>query len=101
MLVSVGDESLPAANQKQWYVSLSRGRERATVYVDSKADVRNAVTKGEQRLSAVELTHTRLRESWKLRLHKSLERNRVSRFVKQRAAAIADYWRGKEGVNYG
>jgi hypothetical protein len=48
----------------------------------------------------VELTHTRLRDTWRDRFHQSLERNRVGRFLKQRANAIADYWRGREGMNY-
>ncbi len=100
VFISVGDESLPAANQQQWYVSASRGREQAKIYVDSKAEVRNAIARTGERLSAVELTNTRLRESWRTRFYRSLERNRVSRFVKERAAAVTQYWRGKEGVGY-
>ena len=100
VFISVGDESLPAANQQQWYVSASRGREQARIYVDSKADVRIAIARTGERLSAVELTHTRLRESWRTRFYRSLERNRVSRFIKDRSAAVAQYWRGKEGVGY-
>jgi conjugative relaxase-like TrwC/TraI family protein len=101
VLISVGDESLPAANQQQWYVSASRGKEQARIYVDSKEDVRNAISRTGERLSAVELTGTKIkRDSWKSRLQKSFERNRVSRFIKQRAAAIAGYWRGREGLGY-
>jgi ATP-dependent exoDNAse (exonuclease V) alpha subunit len=100
VFISVGDESIPAANQQQWYVSASRGREQARIYVDSKEDVRNAIARTGERLSAVELTHTKLRDSWGTRFKKSLERNRVSRFVRDRAAAVADYWRGREGVSY-
>jgi ATP-dependent exoDNAse (exonuclease V) alpha subunit len=101
VFIAVGNESLAAANQQQWYVSASRGREMAKVYVDSKEDVRDAIARTGQRLSAVELTHTRLNNSWRQRFHQSLERNRVGRFLKQRAERIADYWRdrghGKEG----
>ena len=100
MFIATGKESLPAANQQQWYVSASRGREMAKVYVDSKEDVRDAISRTGQRLSAVELTHTKLRPSWRHRFNQSLERNRVSRFLKARAAAVADYWRGREGVSY-
>jgi ATP-dependent exoDNAse (exonuclease V) alpha subunit len=100
VFIATGKESLPAANQQQWYVSASRGREMAKVYVDSKEDVRDAISRTGQRLSAVELTHTKLRPSWRHRFNQSLERNRVSRFLKARAAAVADYWRGREGASY-
>lgn len=95
VFVALGNQSIPAANVKQWYVSLSRGREMAKVYVEDKRDVRGAIAKGEQRLSAVELTHTKLRPAWRTRVNESLERNRVGRYLKQRATAIADYWRDR------
>ena len=100
VFVAVGNESLPAANMKQWYVSLSRGREMAKVYVEDKQEVRDAIAKGAERLSAVELTGTKLRPSWRDRFSLSLERNRVGRFLKQRAEVIADLWRGREGPSY-
>lgn len=100
VFISVGDESLAAANQQQWYVSASRGREQAKLYVDSKEDVRDAITKTGERLSAVELTHTKIRHSaWRQRFYQSLERNRVGRFLKQRAEAITQRWR-KEGISH-
>jgi len=91
VFVAVGNESLPAANMKQWYVSLSRGKEMAKVYVEDKQEVRDAIAKGSERLSAVELTHTKLRDSWRQKFSQSFERNRVGRFLKQRAAVIANY----------
>ena len=96
VFISAGDESLPAVNRQGWYVAASRGREMAKIYVDSKEDVRNAIARTGERLSAVELTGTRLRPSWRSRFYESLERNRVGRFLRQRAAAIADRWRGRE-----
>ena len=51
---------LPPTNRQQWYVSLSRGREMAKVYVDSKEDVKEAIARGNERMSAVELTQTRI-----------------------------------------
>jgi hypothetical protein len=100
VFIATGKESLPAANQQQWYVSTSRGREMAKVYVDSKDDVRDAIGRTGQRLSAVELTQTKLRPSWRDRLHQTLDRNRVGRFLKTRAQAISEYWRGREGARY-
>jgi conjugative relaxase-like TrwC/TraI family protein len=96
--VAVGNESRGATNRQQWYVSLSRGREMVKVYVDSKEDVRNAIAKGTERMSAVELTQTRVRENWRARLKKTLERNRVARFLKERSEALADYWRNQRNV---
>jgi len=62
--------------------------------------VRNAIARTGQRLSAVELTRTKLRPSWGERFSQTFERNRVSRFIRQRANAVADYWRSKrEGVS--
>jgi ATP-dependent exoDNAse (exonuclease V) alpha subunit len=96
--VAVGNESRGATNRQQWYVSLSRGREMVKVYVDSKEDVRNAIARGTERMSAVELTQTRIRENWRVRLKKTLERNRVAKFLKTRTDAVADYWRNQRGV---
>jgi conjugative relaxase-like TrwC/TraI family protein len=100
IFISVGSESLPAEDRKGWYVDVSRGREQARVYVDSKEDVRGAIARSGERLSAVELTGLRPRAKWSARIAKSFERNRVSRFLKDRAAAIRDYWRGREGLGY-
>jgi conjugative relaxase-like TrwC/TraI family protein len=100
VFIATGNESLPATNQQQWYVSASRGREMAKVYVEDKQEVRDAIARTGQRLSAVELTHTRLKDSWGARFARSFERHRVGRFLKQRAEVIADYWRGREGVRY-
>jgi hypothetical protein len=96
VFIAEGNESIPATNQQQWYVSASRGREMAKVYVDSKKDVRDAIARTGQRLSAAELTHTRLRPSWRDRFQQSFERNRVGRFLKARTAAIADLWKGRQ-----
>jgi ATP-dependent exoDNAse (exonuclease V) alpha subunit len=100
VFISVGKESLPATNQQQWYVSASRGQELAKLYVEDKEDVRAKIAKTGERLSAVELTGTKLRDSWRVRVRRTLERNRVARFLQQRATALADYWRRREGMEY-
>jgi conjugative relaxase-like TrwC/TraI family protein len=104
VFISVGSQSLPAADRQQWYVSASRGQEMAKVYVEDKQEVRNAITRSGERLSAVELTQTRIRENWRSKLRKTLERNRVARFLKNRSDVLADYWRNRrpeEGMSYG
>jgi conjugative relaxase-like TrwC/TraI family protein len=102
VFIAAGNESLPASNQQQWYVSASRGREAAKIYVEDKQDVRDAIGRTGERMSAVELTQTKLRPSWRERMKESFERNRITRFFKQRAASIADSLRGKkrEGPSY-
>jgi len=102
VFVALGKASLAAANAKQWYVSLSRGREMARVYVEDKRDVREAIARTGERVSAVELTHTKLRSSWRHRVKASLERSRVTRFLKARAASIAEALRSRsqEGRSY-
>jgi conjugative relaxase-like TrwC/TraI family protein len=100
IFISVGNESIPAEDRKGWYVDVSRGKEQARIYVDSKEDVRGAIARSGERLSAVELTGTKLRTGWKARIGRSLENNRVTRFIRDRAAAIRDHWRGREGLGY-
>lgn len=100
--IATGSESLAAANQQQWYVSVTRGREMAKVYVDSKDEVRDAIARAGERLSAVELTGTSLRTTWRERFAETIERNRVAKFLKDRAASLVQKWRekGREGVGY-
>jgi ATP-dependent exoDNAse (exonuclease V) alpha subunit len=100
VFIATSNESLPAANQQQWYVSASRGLEMAKVYVEDKQDVRDAIARTGERLSAVELTHTKLRDSWKHRFHRAFERSRVTHFLRERAAAIAERFRSREGMSY-
>ena len=103
VFIAAGNESLPASNQQQWYVSTTRGREMAKIYVEDKQEVRDAIARTGQRLSAVELTHTKVRQStWRERFAKAFERHRVTRFMKARAASIADSLRsrGQEGMSY-
>jgi ATP-dependent exoDNAse (exonuclease V) alpha subunit len=103
VFIATGNESLPAANQQQWYVSASRGKEMAKVYLESKEEARDAIARTGERLSAVELTGTKLRDSWRTRISQSIERNRVRQFLKNRAVAVAARWkdRGKQKeLNY-
>ena len=102
VFIAAGNESLPASNQQQWYVSASRGRETAKLYVEDKKDVRDAIARTGERLSAVELTKTKLQSSWRHKVRETLERNRVARFLRERAASIAESWRGRkqEGRSY-
>ena len=58
VLVAMGSESLPAIDARQFYVSVSRGRESATVFSDlSPADLHDAVARLATRKSASELVN--------------------------------------------
>jgi hypothetical protein len=55
VLVVASSRSLPAINQQQFYVSISRGRERCQVFTDDKDLLRAHVTHSSSRLAAVEV----------------------------------------------
>lgn len=57
-IAAIGSQSLPAVSSKQFYVTVSRGREDVTIYVDDKRAVRRAIQQSGERLSATELTAT-------------------------------------------
>jgi len=54
VLVVASSRSLPAINQEQFYVSISRGRERCQVFTDDAEMLRLHVTHSSARLAAVE-----------------------------------------------
>jgi len=58
-IAAMGSESLPAINAKQFYVTVSRGRDDVAIYVDNKAKVRNAISRSGEQLSATELVSER------------------------------------------
>jgi ATP-dependent exoDNAse (exonuclease V) alpha subunit len=100
VFIAVGSQSLPATNQQQWYVSASRGREMAKLYVEDKGEVRDRIAKTGQRLSAVELTGTKVRDPWRVRIAKAIERIRITRFFERRAHAVADGARRREALSH-
>lgn len=54
-IASISSQSLAAVNAKQFYVTVSRGREDVTIYVDDKQAVRRAIQQAGEQLSATEL----------------------------------------------
>lgn len=56
VLIAMGHESAPAINAEQFYVSVSRGRERATIYSDLSAPVlRDAIQRATKPKTATDL----------------------------------------------
>lgn len=54
VLLVASARSLPAVNQEQFYVSISRGRERCQVFTDDRDLLRSQVTDSSARLAAIE-----------------------------------------------
>ena len=54
VLVVASSRSLPAVHQEQFYVSISRGRERCQIFTDDAELLRSHVTHSSARLAAVE-----------------------------------------------
>ena len=54
VLLVASSRSLPAINQEQFYVSISRGRERCQIFTDDSDLLRSHVTHSSARLAAVE-----------------------------------------------
>jgi ATP-dependent exoDNAse (exonuclease V) alpha subunit len=54
VLLVASSRSLPAINQEQFYVSISRGRERCRIFTDDSDLLRSHVTDSSARLAAIE-----------------------------------------------
>jgi len=78
VLVVASSRSLAAVHQQQFYVSISRGRERCQVFTDDTERLRSLVTHSSERLAAVEVIPHFSRQKFILRV---MERGQ--RFLKQ------------------
>ncbi|QDV90908.1 Multifunctional conjugation protein TraI [Phycisphaerae bacterium RAS2] len=55
VFIGQSSDSFSASSREQFYVSVSRGREQATVYTDDKEALLEAVSRSDERLTATEL----------------------------------------------
>ena len=78
VLVVASSRSLAAVHQQQFYVSISRGRERCQIFTDDSERLRSHVTHSSERLAAVEVVPHVSRQKFVLRV---MERGQ--RFLKQ------------------
>jgi conjugative relaxase-like TrwC/TraI family protein len=87
VLISMGNESRPAINAEQFYVCVSRGREKATIYSDLCPDeVRAAIMRSDNRKSATELMHPLKSKSGNDSLRKLMKRvSHTYRQLRERA----------------
>jgi conjugative relaxase-like TrwC/TraI family protein len=78
VLVVASSRSLPAINQQQFYVSISRGRDACRVFTDDAEMLRSHVTRSSARLAAVEVVPSVQRRKFILNVMQ-----RGHRFLKQ------------------
>jgi conjugative relaxase-like TrwC/TraI family protein len=80
VLVVASSRSLPAINQQQFYVSISRGRDACRVFTDDVEMLRSHVTRSSARLAAVEVVPPAHRRKFILKVlqrgHRFLEQFR-------------------------
>jgi len=112
VLIAVDEHAHKATNRTQWYVSLSRGRELGLAVVANKESAMEAVQRGGDRLSALELMKNDIGQEKVTRqkrfgLRDLLERNRIAKYLNSRADAIRESaraltqgWRTRGGMGY-
>ena len=61
VIIGQSAESFPASSREQFYVSVSRGRQQATIYTDDKKALLAAVSRSDDRLAANEFVNRRER----------------------------------------
>jgi conjugative relaxase-like TrwC/TraI family protein len=61
VFIGESSQSFPAANKRQFYVSVSRGKEQALVFTDDKHELLKAVKRADEPLSATEFVDKRYR----------------------------------------
>ncbi len=91
VIISQSSESFAASNQKQFYVSVSRGTERCMVYTDDRERLKEAVKNPDERMSARDLLPSRpLDES-----RKTEQRRRIIDFYREQITRFYGQERGK------
>lgn len=86
-IAAMGSTSLPAINARQLYVTVSRGQENVTLYVDDKQAVRHSIQRSGDQLSATELVYGKAQEK-----QRTTEQQREHRMFLDRAR---DWWRAR------
>lgn len=105
-------ESLTPLDQRAAYVTSSRFRDGITIFVNDKEQVKTAMQRGGERLSALEFMKDQIgKEKVTVRkrfsAERHLERNRIGRYFTARIAAMKEAarnlvrgWRGRGGIEY-
>jgi hypothetical protein len=87
VIVGQAAESFPASDRRQFYVSVSRGRERAVVFTDDKRGLAAAVARGGEGATVTEVFRRRPRPAveWLAR-HLTQLRRAAAQMLSERAA---------------
>ena len=72
VFVGLSSQSFPATSQRTAYVALTRGKEQAVIFTDSKKELLRAVQRPDEPVSATEFAQTRRRPPLRQRLGKHL-----------------------------
>ena len=59
VFIGQSSESFPASSREQFYVSVSRARQQATIYTDDKESLLDAVSRSDDRITATEFVMDR------------------------------------------
>jgi conjugative relaxase-like TrwC/TraI family protein len=79
VFIGLSSQSFPAANQRSFYVPVTRGREQAVVFTDDKKELLRAVQRPDEPMSALALAESHRRKpSLRQRLNKLLAFRRRS-----------------------
>jgi len=112
VFIAVDEHAHKATNRTQWYVSLSRGRDLGLAVVADKRSAMEAVKRGSERLSALELMKNdigveKVTRRPRFSVRDLMERNRITKYLRGRAEALrtsaralASAWRKNPGVDY-
>lgn len=98
VLIGQSSYSFAASNRKQFYVSVSRGKESATIYTDDKAALRQAVQRSDPRISASELIGSSRPKPCKRR---KMRMRDIALKLIDKTREMADRFRQKEEFAYG
>jgi conjugative relaxase-like TrwC/TraI family protein len=83
VFIGQSSQSFPASSREQFYVSVSRGREAVKVFTDEKASLLDAVSHGDDRLTATEFVSMGDRRE----RHANIERMEASTRIMQQERA--------------
>ena len=92
VLVVVSSRSMPAVSQEQFYVSISRGRDRCQVFTDDAELLRSHVTRSSARLAAIEVVprHRLTQSVWQ----------RSYQFLKKLRQRVAQSLSPRKGITH-
>jgi conjugative relaxase-like TrwC/TraI family protein len=72
VIIAQSSQSFAAANRRQFYVSVSRGREQALVFTDDKRELLKAVQRADEPMSATAFVQLRQKPPLRVRLGRHL-----------------------------